>query len=151
MVICLERPSPAVSSGLPAARPSLTLGTLWCGSTPRRLFGLAPTGGCRATIRCRRCGGLLPHLFTLTPRLRAGRCLFCGPVRRLAAPRRYLAVYPLELGLSSGRPTAPATTALDPPRKPNSPARLGPTAPAGGGAPPAIPCPALTDRSRRRK
>src|SRR5579864_2733934 len=32
MVICLERPSPAVSSGLPAARPSLTLGTLWCGS-----------------------------------------------------------------------------------------------------------------------
>ena len=97
--------------------------------TPRRLFGLAPTGGCRATVRCRRCGGLLPHLFTLTPRLRAGRCLFCGPVRRLAAPRRYLAVYPLELGLSSGRPKAPATTALDPPRKANSPDRLGPTTP----------------------
>ena len=102
--------------------------------TPRRLFGLAPTGGCRATVRCRRCGGLLPHLFTLTPRLRSGRCLFCGPVRRLAAPRRYLAVYPLELGLSSGRPKAPATTALDPPRKANSPALLGPTAPRRRGA-----------------
>src|SRR5512142_2161601 len=32
-----------------------------------------------------------------------GRYLFCGPVRRLAAPRRYLAVCPLELGLSSTR------------------------------------------------
>ena len=114
--------------------------------TPRRLFGLAPTGGCRATVRCRRCGGLLPHLFTLTPRSRSGRCLFCGPVRRLAAPRRYLAVYPLELGLSSGRPKAPATTALDPPQKANSPARLGPT-PPGGGVPHWAPSTRLADSS----
>jgi len=129
--------------------------------TPRRLFGLAPTGGCRATVRCRRCGGLLPHLFTLTPRLRSGRCLFCGPIRRLAAPRRYLAVYPLELGLSSGRPKAPATTALDPPRKANSPARLGPTAPRAAACrtgPPrpvgrqlvAVPCPRPTPAPPRR-
>ena len=56
--------------------------------------------------RCyQRCGGLLPHRFTLAVPLglRPGsrRSLLCGPVRRLAAPRRYLAVYPLELGLSS--------------------------------------------------
>ena len=41
------------------------------------------------------------------------RFLFCGPVRRLSAPRRYLAVCPLELGLSSrrlpgARPSRPA-------------------------------------------
>src|SRR5262245_13024317 len=47
--------------------PLLALGGLLVWVTPRRLFGLAPTGGYRATIRCRWCGGLLPHLFTLTP------------------------------------------------------------------------------------
>src|SRR3954469_25620787 len=31
----------------------------------------------------------------------SGRSILCGPIRRLAAPRRYLAVYPMELGLSS--------------------------------------------------
>src|SRR5438445_7371351 len=35
--------------------------------------------------------------------LDTGRSVFCGPFRRLAAPRRYLAVCPLELGLSSAR------------------------------------------------
>src|SRR5713101_4483676 len=44
-------------------------------------------------------GGLLPHRFTLA--LETGRFVFCGPVRRLAAPRRYLAVCPAELALSS--------------------------------------------------
>jgi hypothetical protein len=121
----LERPT--------RGSPSLVARGLAVWVTPRRLFGLAPTGGCRATVRCRRCGGLLPHLFTLTPRLRSGRFVFCGPVRRLAAPRRYLAVYPMELGLSSGHPKVPATTALDPLRKDNSPVRLGPTAPRGWG------------------
>src|SRR5438105_12494850 len=33
---------------------------------PRRLFGLAPTGGCRATPVTGSRGGLLPHRFTLT-------------------------------------------------------------------------------------
>src|SRR3954468_19806231 len=50
------------------------------------------------------CGGLLPHRFTLTrilgePSIRA--VSFLWPFRRLAAPRRYLAAYPVELGLSS--------------------------------------------------
>src|SRR5204862_7171383 len=35
--------------------------------------------------------------------LATGRSVLCGPVRRLAAPGRYLAVCPLELGLSSTR------------------------------------------------
>ena len=39
--ICLGRPSPGVSSGLPAARAVRV--------APRRLFGLAPIGGYRAT------------------------------------------------------------------------------------------------------
>src|SRR5712672_1551377 len=33
---------------------------------PRRLFGLAPTGGCRAAPVTGTRGGLLPHRFTLT-------------------------------------------------------------------------------------
>ena len=36
--------------------------------TPRRLFGLAPTGGCSAARCYQERGGLLPHPFTLTLR-----------------------------------------------------------------------------------
>jgi len=60
---------------------------------PRRLFGLAPAGGYRAASVTRRAVGSYPTISPL-PRPRAGRCLFCGPVRRLAAPRRYLAACP---------------------------------------------------------
>src|SRR5574339_136773 len=51
-------------------------------------------------VRYRTRGGLLPHRFTLTL-WKKGRSVLCGPVRRLAAPRCYLAVCPVELGLSS--------------------------------------------------
>ena len=105
MVICLGWPSPATSSSLPAACPvgvGHTSPLIW----PCSDWGL-PCHRC-----CRRRGGLLPHRFTLTQRLPAGRSVFCGPVRRLSAPRRYLAVYPLELGLSSRRLAAPATITL---------------------------------------
>ena len=44
-------------------------------------------------------GALLPHHFTLTLR----RYIFCGTFRRLTSPRRYLALYPMEPGLSSGK------------------------------------------------
>src|SRR5262245_45502752 len=80
--------------GLPAAQ------TTRAGS--RCLFGLAPTGGHRAAPGARRAVGSYPTLSPLP--LDAGRFVFCGPVRRLTAPRRYLAVYPVELGLSSARP-----------------------------------------------
>ena len=96
-VICLGWRSPATSGGLPATQAARV--------RPRRLFGLAPTGGYRATPVARSRGGLLPHLFTLTcPRDR--RFVFCGPFHRLTTPRCYLAVYPLELGLSSTRKTS---------------------------------------------
>src|SRR5687767_14394777 len=69
-------------------------------------------------LPCHRCyqrrGGLLPHRFTLTRTVLRphGRFLFCGPFRRLSAPRRYLAVYPVELGLSSGTLRHPRSSRL---------------------------------------
>jgi len=54
-------------------------------------------------LPCHRCyqqrGALLPHHFTLTSR--GWRYIFCGTFRRLAPPRRYLALCPVEPGLSS--------------------------------------------------
>jgi hypothetical protein len=100
MVICLGWPLPATSSSLPAAyRKSVGVGHTSPPIWPCSDWGLP----------CRRCyqlrGGLLPHRFTLTlrPAFRPdfGRSILCGPVRRLAAPRSYLAVHPMELGLSS--------------------------------------------------
>jgi hypothetical protein len=106
MVICLGWPSPATSSSLPAACP------VGVGHTSPLIWPCSDWGlPCHR--RCRRRGGLLPHRFTLTQRLPGGRSVFCGPVRRLSAPRRYLAVYPVELGLSSKHLAAPATITLD--------------------------------------
>src|SRR6266850_1393957 len=72
---------------------------------------------CRACCQTR--GGLLPHRFTLTLWIQ-GRSVLCGPVRRLSAPRRYLAVCPMELGLSSNGPFS------------RPPATIGPTTSRGG-------------------
>ena len=49
------------------------------------------------------CGVLLPRLFTLTlsSNLVARRYIFCGTFRRFAPPRCYLALCPMESGLSS--------------------------------------------------
>src|SRR5213596_4367740 len=94
MVISLGQLSPATSRGLPAAQATRA------GS--RCLLGLAPTGGYRATPVAKRAVGSYPTFSPLP--LDKGRSVFCGPFRRLAAPRRYLAVCPLELGLSSTRP-----------------------------------------------
>jgi hypothetical protein len=91
-----------------------------CGHTSPLIWPCSDWG-----LPCRRCcqrrGGLLPHRFTLTRQLPAGRSVLCCPVRRLAAPRSYLAVCPVELGLSSSRPRGrPATIALDQRRQSNS-------------------------------
>src|SRR5215472_5502233 len=77
------------------------------GSRSRCLFGLAPTGGYRATTVAGRAVGSYPTFSPLP--LDRGRSVFCGPFRRLAAPRRYLAVSPVELGLSSESPDPAAT------------------------------------------
>jgi hypothetical protein len=103
MVICLRRPSPAASSSLPAAHrcPKAPVRAVWV--TPRRLFGLAPTGGYRAVAVASGAVGSYPTVSPLPDPASAGhrRSALCCPVRRLSAPRRYLAVYPVELGLSS--------------------------------------------------
>src|SRR6266852_9480886 len=110
MVISLGWLSPATSRGLPAAQATRA------GS--RCLLGLAPTGGCRATPVARRAVGSYPTVSPLP--LNKGRSVFCGPVRRLAAPRRYLAVCPRELGLSSAYHSnrhAATITPYPPPRQ----------------------------------
>src|SRR5690242_9833942 len=104
MVISLGWLSPATSRGLPAAQ------TTRAGS--RCLLGLAPTGGYRATPVARRAVGSYPTVSPLP--LDKGRSVFCGPFRRLSAPRRYLAVCPVELGLSSMRPFSRRTATIAP-------------------------------------
>src|SRR5947208_1212916 len=108
MVISLGWLSPATSRGLPAAR------TTRAGS--RCLLGLAPTGGYRAAPVARRAVGSYPTFSPLP--LDKGRSVFCGPFRRLAAPRRYLAVCPVELGLSSARHSDRRTATITPYRLP---------------------------------
>src|ERR1700716_2075192 len=66
---------------------------------------------CRACCQAR--GGLLPHRFTLTLWIQ-GRSVLCGPFRRLSAPRRYLAVCSVELGLSSMHPFCRSTATIGP-------------------------------------
>ena len=49
-------------------------------------------------------GKLLPHLFTLTPSLRAGRFIFCGTIRRNAL-KHSARVYPRKIrGYAASRP-----------------------------------------------
>ncbi len=90
--------SPHTSSNLPGSNAGRTNGSL---------FGLAPGGVCRAVECYHPRGVLLPHPFALTLLFRTltyfyvRRFTFCCTFRRLAPPRRYLAPYPVEPGLSS--------------------------------------------------
>ena len=87
----LEQPT----RGLPISRPGGR-----CGSHLAAYLALLRLGVTEPPLLPAVRWALTPP-FHPYPRLRAGRSVFCGPVRRLSAPRRYLAVYPLELGLSS--------------------------------------------------
>jgi hypothetical protein len=62
------------------------------------LFGLAPSGVCPATPVASRA---VRSYRTISPLPVNRRYLFCGTFRRLTPPRRYLALYPMEPGLSS--------------------------------------------------
>src|ERR1041385_6692584 len=115
MVISLGRLSPATSRGLPAAQATRA------GS--RCLLGLAPTGGYRATPVARRAVGSYPTVSPLP--LDKGRSVLCGPFRRLAAPRSYLAVCPVELGLSSARHSSRHAATITPYRHPPPPPKRG--------------------------
>jgi len=89
-VIPLGMRSPAPSSSLPAAS--------WSRRTAsRRLFGLAPTGVCRAVIVAADAVGSYPTFSPLPTRMQAVCFLWHFPsrLRRGAlVPRRYLAVCP---------------------------------------------------------
>src|SRR5690606_15150046 len=66
------------------------------------LFGLAPSGVCHRHACYQPRGALLPHHFTLTGTQRVlRRYTFCCTFRRLTPPRNYLALCPVEPGLSS--------------------------------------------------
>ena len=74
-------------------------------AAPLPLLGLAPGGVYRAAPVTGKRGGLLHHRFTLTCALTGHRrSVLCGTVHRLAAPGRYPAPCPVELGLSSAGP-----------------------------------------------
>src|SRR5881397_3499757 len=104
MVISLGWLSPATSCGLPAAQ------TTRAGS--RCLLGLAPTGGCRAAPVARRAVGSYPTFSPLPFGEKGG--LFSVALSVALAPRRYLAVCPTELGLSSARPSSRRTATIAP-------------------------------------
>jgi len=79
MVICLGWPSPATSSSLPAAAASLVAPQLvGVGHTSPPIWPCSDWG-LPCPLAYARGGGLLPHHFTLTPALRPGRFVFCGP------------------------------------------------------------------------
>ena len=100
-VIHLGPVSPQASSNLPESSAGRTNGFL---------FGLAPSGVYLATDCYQPRGALLPHPFTLTGsglpsltirHLELRRFAFCCTFRRFTPPRRYLALCPVEPGLSS--------------------------------------------------
>ena len=62
------------------------------------LFGLAPSGVYPATSVTRRA---VRSYRTISPLPIARRFIFCGTFRRFTPPRRYLALGPMEPGLSS--------------------------------------------------
>lgn len=62
------------------------------------LFGLAPSGVFPATSVTRRA---VRSYRTISPLPLKRRYIFCGTFRRFTPPRHYLALYPMEPGLSS--------------------------------------------------
>jgi hypothetical protein len=75
---------------------------------PSPLLGLAPGGGCLAAAIAGRAGGLLRHLFTLTPAC-AGAVCFCGPVR--GSPRPGVARHRALWSADFPQPAEPAAIA----------------------------------------
>ncbi len=103
-VIHLGRASPRASGGQPGNG---------AGHTIVPLFGLAPGGVCPATDVTTRAVRSYRTISPLPVRLRKRRrYIFCGTFRELALPRRYLAPYPMEPGLSSPSQSKLATERL---------------------------------------
>lgn len=79
------------------------------GQPHRSLSDLAPDEVYRADRVTAVAGGLLPHRFTLTRRLRTGRSAFCGTVSRVAPGGSYPPSCPVEPGRSSAHDRDRAT------------------------------------------
>src|SRR5438309_4906938 len=106
--------------------------SLWdgCRQPPRAAYPQLkrPGPGLAAYLALLRLGVTVPRLlpgarWALTPPFHPypwnqGRSVLCGPFRRLTAPRRYLAVCPVELGLSSARHSNRRTATITPYRLP---------------------------------
>ncbi len=99
VIIHLVRQLPAASSSQPADSGESPFAT--CVAHP-------PTRPCSqwglpCHLRCRKCGGLLPHRFTLTRRSlrRGGQTILCCTFLGVSATGRYPALHSMELGLSS--------------------------------------------------
>jgi len=100
--IHLGLPLPAASCGLPAGIGRAALDRSRRHAPPGACpFDLAPGGVYRAAAVTCGAGGLLHHRFTLTPRQRAGRSVFCGTFPRVTPGRRYRPPCPVEPGPSS--------------------------------------------------
>ncbi len=100
-VLSGARPAAIIHLGPSSPTASCDLPESAAGHDIAFLFGLAPGGVYLAAACCHLRGALLPHHFTLTWPVTAGRYAFCCTFRGLTSPRRYLAPCPAEPGLSS--------------------------------------------------
>ncbi len=102
-VLCRNQSVAIIHLGTSSPTPSSDLPEDATGRSMVFLFGLAPSGVYLAAECCHPRGALLPHHFTLTKRFLRSvwRYPFCCTFRRLTPPRRYLALCPMEPGLSS--------------------------------------------------
>ena len=126
-VLCRPESVTIIHLGTPSPTPSSNLPEDATGRSIVFLFGLAPSGVYLAAECCHPRGALLPHHFTLTKRFSRSvwRFIFCCTFRRLTPPRGYLALCPMEPGLSSRRTLKPNRTIAWPTPNPILPERLG--------------------------
>ena len=99
-----DKPGPVVdshSSGMSVAEHLKQPTRIQRGSRLRIPIWSCSEWGLPCHLCCHRRGALLPHHFNLTGLKRLRRYIFCGTSHRLTPSRRYLALYPLEPGLSS--------------------------------------------------
>ena len=99
-----DKPGPVVdshSSGMSVAEHLKQPTRIQHGSRLRIPIWSCSEWGLPCHLCCHRRGALLPHHFNLTGPEGLRRCIFCGTSHRLTPSRRYLALYPLEPGLSS--------------------------------------------------
>ena len=99
-----DKPGPVVdshSSGMSVAEHLKQPTRIQHGSCLRIPIWSCSEWGLPCHLCCHRRGALLPHHFNLTGPARLRRYIFCCTCHRFTPSRRYLALYPVEPGLSS--------------------------------------------------